>query len=143
MLSKSKIIVFAVFINSFAFAQNEMSLKQCVEFGIQNNLSLQKSSLEVDKNKQKEREVLSSALPQINGSAVLNDNLNLATQLIPGEIVGKPGTMIPVRFGTQYNLTVGVSASQMIYLHSCYTCLESRRRFGCFRCRESQRAIGV
>ena len=115
MLSKSKIIVFAVFINSFAFAQNEMSLKQCVEFGIQNNLSLQKSSLEVDKNKQKEREVLSSALPQINGSAVLNDNLNLATQLIPGEIVGKPGTMIPVRFGTQYNLTVGVSASQMIY----------------------------
>lgn len=115
MLSKSKIIVFAVFINSFAFAQNEMSLKQCVEFGIQNNLSLQKSSLEVDKNKQKEREVLSSALPQINGSAVLNDNLNLATQLIPGEIVGKPGTMIPVRFGTQYNLTAGVSASQMIY----------------------------
>ncbi len=115
MLSKSKIIVFAFFINSFAFAQNEMSLKQCVEFGIQNNLSLQKSSLEVDKNKQKEREVLSSALPQINGSAVLNDNLNLATQLIPGEIVGKPGTMIPVRFGTQYNLTAGVSASQMIY----------------------------
>lgn len=115
LVSKSRIIAFALMVQSFAFAQNEMSLKQCVEFGIKNSLSLQKSGLEVDKNKQKEREVLSSALPQFNGSAVLNDNLNLATQLIPGEIVGKPGTMIPVRFGTQYNLTAGINASQLIY----------------------------
>ncbi len=96
-------------------AQNEITLKQCVEYGIQNSLSLQKATLEVDKNKQKEKEVLSTGLPQINSNFTFNDNLNLLTQLIPGEIIGKPGTLIPARFGTQYNFTAGFTASQMIY----------------------------
>ena len=95
----------AVLFGASAVAQNETTLKQCIEYGIHNSVTLQKASLEVDKNKQKEKEVLSTGLPQIN----------LLTQLIPGEIIGKPGTLIPARFGTQYNFTAGFTASQMIY----------------------------
>lgn len=105
----------AVLFGTSAVAQNETTLKQCIEYGIQNSLTLQKASLEVDKNKQKEKEVLSTGLPQINSNFTFNDNLNLLTQLIPGEIIGKPGTLIPARFGTQYNFTAGFTASQMIY----------------------------
>jgi len=117
-MSKSKLI--ALFLLGFglaqnASAQNEMTLKQCVEYGLQNSSTVKKAGLEVDKNKQKEKEVLSTGLPQINGSASFNDNLILPTQLLPGAILGKPGTFIPVRFGTQYNFSGGFTASQMIY----------------------------
>lgn len=117
-MAKSKIIALVVLGLAIAeniSAQAEMTLKQCVEYGVANNMALKKVGLEVDKNKQKEKEVLSTGLPQINGNGTFSDNLNLPTQLLPGEILGKPGTFIPVRFGTQYNFTAGFTASQMIY----------------------------
>ncbi len=91
-------------------AQDEMTLKQCVDLGLNNNLTIKKSGLEIDKSKQKEWEVISAAFPQITPMVTLNDNLILATSLIPGVIVGKSG-YIPVRFGTQYNISAGVNTS--------------------------------
>ena len=108
-------------------AQNEITLKQSVEYGIQNSLTLQKAALEVNKNKQKEKEVLATGLPQINTNVTFNDNLNLLTQLIPGEIIGKPGTLIPARFGTQYNFTAGFTASQMIYNQTLLVAVKAAR----------------
>ena len=108
-------------------AQNEITLKQCVEYGIQNSLTLKKAALEVNKNKQKEKEVLAAGFPQINTNFTFNDNLNLLTQLIPGEIIGKPGTLIPARFGTQYNFTAGFTASQMIYNQTLLVAVKAAR----------------
>ncbi len=108
-------------------AQNEITLKQCVEYGIQNSLTLKKAALEVNKNKQKEKEVLATGFPQINTNFTFNDNLNLLTQLIPGEIIGKPGTLIPARFGTQYNFTAGFTASQMIYNQTLLVAVKAAR----------------
>ncbi len=108
-------------------AQNEITLKQCVEYGIQNSLTLKKAALEVNKNKQKEKEVLATGFPQINTNFTFNDNLNLLTQLIPGEIIGKPGTLIPARFGTQYNFSAGFTASQMIYNQTLLVAVKAAR----------------
>lgn len=55
-------------------------------------------------------------LPQVSGSIDLKDYLNIPTSLLPGQIFGYPaGTFIPVKFGTKYNSTVGISASQLVF----------------------------
>ncbi|MFM7022368.1 MAG: TolC family protein [Flavobacteriales bacterium] len=108
-------LLFAVFTASSLSAQ-EMSLKQCIEYGIEHNVAIKKAQLEVDKNEEKKKEVLSTGLPQVNASSTFNDNLVLPTQLLPGQFLGQPaGTFIPVRFGTQYNFTAGATVSQLIY----------------------------
>lgn len=94
----------------------EMSLKQCIEYGIEHNVSIKRATLEIDKTAEKEKEVLSTGLPQVNASSSFNDNLVLPTQLLPGAIFGAPpGTFIPVRFGTQYNVNAGATATQLLY----------------------------
>jgi outer membrane protein TolC len=54
-------------------------------------------------------------LPQVNFSGSWDDFLALPTSLIPGEFFGRPGEMIPVQFGTTYNISGALDASQMLY----------------------------
>ena len=107
MIAISSLVIFSV---QDGFAQQELTLKQCVEFGLSNNLQIKKAGLEIDKSRQKEWEVISAAFPQITPVYTLNDNLILGTSLLPGEIFGKTG-YIPVRMGTQYNTSAGVNTS--------------------------------
>jgi outer membrane protein TolC len=51
-------------------------------------------------------------------SGSFDDYLSLPTQLIPGEFFGQPGELIPVQFGTTYNLAAGMDLSQVIYNQS-------------------------
>src|SRR5688572_22725061 len=54
-------------------------------------------------------------------------NPALATQLLPGELAGAPGTMIPVQFGTKYVASAGVSLQQLIFNKSFFVGLEAAR----------------
>jgi len=107
VIAISAMVIFSV---QEGFAQQELTLKQCVELGLSNNLQIKKAGLEIDKSRQKEWEVISAAFPQITPVYTLNDNLILGTSLLPGEIFGKAG-YIPVRMGTQYNTSAGVNTS--------------------------------
>ena len=51
----------------------------------------------------------------MNFSGSWDDFLHLPTSLIPGEFFGRPGEMIPVQFGTNFNLSGALDASQMLY----------------------------
>lgn len=113
-------LLFSTFL--LIFAQNALSqggspltLQQCIEYGIAHNASLMKAELETEKSDYKLTEARSGYLPQVTGSIQLIDNLKLQTVLLPGEFVGAPGTKVPVQFGTLYNLTGGLDASQKIY----------------------------
>ena len=107
VIAVSALVIFWV---QDGFSQQDLTLKQCVELGLNNNLQVKKSGLEIDKSRQKEWEVISAAFPQITPVYTLNDNLILGTSLLPGEIFGKTG-YIPVRMGTQYNTSAGVNTS--------------------------------
>jgi outer membrane protein len=65
---------------------------------------------------QRKKEYLGIGMPQISGSLDVKDFIEIPTSLIPGEFFGgAPGSFIPVKFGTQYNATAGLSASQIIF----------------------------
>ena len=47
---------------------------------------------------------------------MLKDYIAIPTSLLPAEFFGGPaGTFIPVKFGTKYNATAGLSASQLVF----------------------------
>ncbi|MGV3611932.1 MAG: TolC family protein [Fluviicola sp.] len=104
---------------SFVRAQSgQLSLQQCVQYGLTKNKGVIKSKLEIDRANEKRAETRSEYLPQVNGSVSFQDNLKLQTSILPGELAGQPGTQIPVQFGTKYNTTAGFDAKQVIYNQS-------------------------
>src|SRR3546814_7202838 len=60
-------------------------------------------------------------------SGVFSSDL-LPTQLIPGEFFGgEPGTYIPVQFGTQFSLTYGLEATQLLFDGSYFVGLKASK----------------
>ena len=47
--------------------------------------------------------------PNISGSFSGQDNLNLATTIVPGELIGKPGTSFNAQFGKKYVYNSGIT----------------------------------
>lgn len=91
------------------------SLKQCIEYAMQNNSNIKIALLDSDISGKVVNEQIGKGLPQVNISGTLEDKLKITTQLLPGELMGKPGTFIPVKFGTKYNATGTISLTQKIF----------------------------
>jgi outer membrane protein TolC len=98
-----------------AAPERVITLKECLRLSIENSPRLKINTLEQDKLKYQYREVVGTGLPHINFNGGFDDYVNLPTQLIPGEFFGRPGEMIPVQFGTTYNLSGSLDLSQIIY----------------------------
>ncbi|MBI3136230.1 MAG: TolC family protein [Bacteroidetes bacterium] len=98
-----------------AKTQINISLTDCLIYGLANNPTIQKASLETDRSEKKVSEIYSALYPQIRANASINDNLKLQTSILPGEIFGQPGQTVAVQFGTQYNVTTAVDVSQVIF----------------------------
>lgn len=91
------------------------SVKEAQEFALDNNLNVKNAKLDVEYAEKVIWENTALGLPQVNSSINYNNNLNLQTTLLPGEIVGRPGEDIEVQFGTQHNAMASINASQIIF----------------------------
>jgi len=91
------------------------TLKQCVEYANKNNCNITNANYDVDIAQKKVNEQIGSILPQIDASGSYTDNLKLSTTVLPGDLLGQPGTNISVKMGTQYNVSSGVQLSQKIF----------------------------
>ncbi|MBS0012104.1 MAG: TolC family protein [Bacteroidales bacterium] len=92
-----------------------LSLQEAQDYAVQHNKMVRASRYDVQAAEMSKWEVISNGLPRLDGSGSLNDNLKLMTTLLPGEILGQPGVKIPVQFGTKYNSSYGIQATQMIF----------------------------
>jgi outer membrane protein len=100
-----------------AGTQNSSSftLQQAIDYSLKNSPNYLNAEYDVQNADYRRKELLGVGLPQVNGSVDLKDYLEIPTSLIPGDFVGQPGIFIPVKFGTKYNATAGLSASQLIF----------------------------
>lgn len=119
------ILVSPVYSQSLAIDTSSFSLKDAVQYALTNNESIKKSVLDEKSAEYKIKETIGSGLPQLNASGQLNAFPALATQLLPGELAGQPGTMIPVQFGTKYSATGGLELQQLIFSKSFFVGLEA------------------
>lgn len=99
-------------------AQSVMDLRQCIQYGLTNNAQIQQSQLTVARTNEQRNETRAGYLPQVDGSVSVIDNLQLQTSILPGEIIGQPGTNVAVQFGTKFNVMAGIDAQQVLYNQS-------------------------
>ena len=111
-------------------AQNQttttkLSLPEALKFALANNETIKKALLDEKSAGYKIKETIGSGLPQISGTGNVTTYPSLATQLLPGELAGQPGTLIPVQFGTKYNTSGGLQLQQLLFRKSFFVGLEA------------------
>nr|WP_225986560.1 TolC family protein [Rufibacter sp. LB8] len=102
-----------------------MTLQEALTFASTNNIAVQQAQLDEQGAEYRISETKGSGLPQINGTGQLSVYPSIPVQLLPGEIIGQPGTYVPVKFGQKYNATGGLELSQLIFSKSYFVGLEA------------------
>lgn len=105
-----------------------LSLKESVRQAVEKNINMVKAQIDKEKNDYKVSEARSALFPKINASGNFQDNLQLPTTMIPGEIFGQPGTNIPVQLGSPYSAAATVSLNQILYNQTAFTALKLSKR---------------
>jgi len=103
------------FLTQIRAQEQGLSLNQCIDYALSNNSNIKTSTYDQVITQKKINEQVGSALPQISASGSLDDNLKVATQLMPGELMGRPGTFFPVQMGTAYSMSASARLEQKIY----------------------------
>ena len=107
---------------------NSFSLQETVSYAKTNANAVKNALLAIDIQKQTNREITAAAYPQVTGTGTLNDFLNIPVSLLPAEITGgAPGTFLPVRFGTKYNVTGALELNQLLFDGQVFVGLQARR----------------
>ena len=116
-------------LNSSAQEVYEFTLKEAVDYAMQNNYEVIYSQKNIEFARQQMKEATSFGLPQIDGSIDYADNIALQTNLIPGEFFGTPGEDVEIQFGTKYSMNAGLFASQLLYSGKYIVGLQTSRLF--------------
>ncbi|UKB81915.1 TolC family protein [Chryseobacterium sp. MEBOG06] len=106
---------FMIFGFSSVSAQQQVSLQEAIKQALQNKAEAKKAALQVKKAEYKIGEARAGALPQISASINNTYNPVLQKSVLPGEILGKPGELIPVAFGTKWQSVNVVTLNQSIF----------------------------
>ena len=95
-----------------------LTLRDALNYALQNNENIKKSRLAVLNGQYQTDEIRARALPQINGTATLTDQL-IIPQLIVGNQVFK--------MGRQWNGNAGVNFSQQLFNQQVFTGLKAAK----------------
>lgn len=112
--------------------QNSFSLQQAVDYAMKNSPSILNADLDMKNAEYKRKETAGIGLPQIKGSFDLKDYIEIPTQLIPAaafDPTAPSDAFAPVKFGTKYNATAGVSASQVIFSSDYIFALKAQKQY--------------
>lgn len=146
----------------FSFAQGKDSLpstftlQQAIDYALKNQVKIQNALYDEQIAANKVKEVTGMGFPQINGSFDLKDYLKVPTSFLPDFIspivygvlmdekliaprkIGMDG-LFPAQFGTKYNATAGVTASQIIFNSDFFIGLQAAKTFKELSSKNTQR----
>mgnify|MGYP000226267153 CR=1 FL=1 len=128
-----KLIIAIALINGYiAIGQESYSLKQAKDYAIQNNTQVKNSLLDVEIAQQKIKETTATGLPQISGTVAFQNFLDVPTSLIPAssfDPAAPVDLLIPVKFGTDFNLNGTLQVSQLIFSGNYLVGLQASRTY--------------
>lgn len=119
--------VLMIFGFTSGFAQQTVTLKQAIEYALQNKTDALKAKLEVTNADYKIAEAKAGALPKINGVANLTYNPILQKSALPGDFFGAPGTTVLVPFGQKWIAGAGVQLQQALFNQQVFIGLKAAR----------------
>jgi outer membrane protein len=121
-------------------AASSFSLQQAIDYAMKNQVSVQNAMIDETIAQKKVNEIMGAGLPQVNANFDFKNFVELPTSFIPGEFFGgPPGSYFPVKFGTEYQSTAGLDASQLIFSGDYFLGLKASKVFVELSQRSTQR----
>ena len=102
-------------------AQETLTLRQCLNMGIENNLQLKSKRNDIVKGEHSITENRAKLLPQINAVASMNDNFNPPVSVTDGSAYGNPYNVTKT---LQYNASAGLQLQMPLYNQTLLTALD-------------------
>lgn len=124
-IMKKTVLIFFLVIK--VHSQTEFTLQQCIDYTLKNNPSLFVQQNNVAIAKEKSWQTLSEYLPQISGTATVQNNLQLQTSVLPAGVLGPNPSEIT--FGTKYNTNAVVDVKQILYDQSKITGIKANKSY--------------
>lgn len=108
-----------------------LSLKEAQDHALTYNKSIKSAKYDIDASKYATWEIVSAALPQVSATGGIVDNLKLRTMLMPGAFFkDTTGRYYPIRFGQQYNTSIGLTANLLVFNAPLYVGIQTSRLAG-------------
>lgn len=104
-----------------------LSLKDAINYALQNKSEAIKANLAVENSEYQIQEVRSQALPQISANGNLTYNPIIQQTVIDGASFGQPGTTIQAEFGQKWTSVAGVSLTQNIFNQQVFRGLKAAK----------------
>lgn len=119
------LLLFAGFLNAQDKKETfSFTLKEAIDYAIQNNYSVINANRDIEAAKQKKWETTTIGLPQINGNFGYQNNFKLQTN-----VVDFGGVPTALTFGTKHNMTSSLTLSQLIFDGSYLVGLQSAKTY--------------
>jgi outer membrane protein TolC len=113
-----------------ADAALRFSLKQAQEYAVKFSTDTRNSRIDVTMAQKKIWETTAGGLPQLSATLSYRDNLKIPTTLIPAKFLdpdAAEGEFIGLKFGTQHNATLDVTATQLVFNGSYIVALRAAK----------------
>lgn len=117
-MKKTSLFILISLLAFQARSQTVLTLKDCLEIGIENNLSLETRRKVIEKSRYGVSENRSRLLPQINGFANYNNNFDPPVSVTDGSSYGTPYN---VTHTLQHNSSAGLQLQMPLYNQTLYT----------------------
>src|SRR5450432_1827660 len=128
---------------------NALSVRQAVDYALKNSAQVKNALLDIETQRQTNKEVTAAAFPQINGNVNLNYNPNVAVQTFPnfigaatygvlvqegvkngsGNPIVSPADfgLIEAQFGAKYTAGAGIDLNQLLFDGQVFVGLLARK----------------
>lgn len=121
-------IIFILFFAGVSQAQETLSLQDALNYALNNSEAVRKAKLDILKGDYQIKEVRAGALPQIDGTATLTNNILAQQFILPAEFMGgEPGEFIAVKAGTTWSSLAQVQLNQQLFNQQVFTGLKAAK----------------
>jgi outer membrane protein len=116
------VLLLGLLLSNTVSAQQTLTLKEALNYAVQNSVRVKKSKLDIDGGRYKTEEIRAQALPQITGNAGLTYNP------IIGQLVANFGGQTQsIQLGQNWNSSAGIQLSQQLFNQQVFTGLQAAR----------------
>ena len=118
-------LIFAIALSVSSRAQEHLSLKQCIDYGLKHHRSTVVYKNEREAARFKAKEAMAAYLPAVNVNGSVDDNLKVQQSVIPAGVFGP--TDVKVAFTKKLNSNVTAQVDQTIFDKSLMTGLKANK----------------
>ena len=113
-----KLLILAFLVVFTTNAEQRLSVNDDQQLGLTNNTEVKNARLDVKLAKKKVKETVAIGLPKINGEVNMQQFLEIPTTVVPANMFAPSASadeFTELQFGTEYNSTSTLSASQLVF----------------------------